>query len=228
MTIKNIYLVRHGESLANVNKAIHHELPDHRIGLSELGKKQALAAGQAFNNLYGVYSGDASKLAIWLSPYDRTRQTTDYFVSGLNKQVTQNIIYRRENIALCEQHFGLFDGIEDDELAKTFPIEFAHYNKAVEHEGKFWASMPMGESRFDVAMRVQTSFALIKEEAREKNIENVIIVTHGVAMRAIIMQWRNHPYEWFEQETNPGNCDIYRLAAQPKYDGYIHRTTLFE
>lgn len=225
MTIKNIYLVRHGESLANVNKAVHHDLPDHRIGLSELGKRQALAAGQAFNE---IYHDTFTKLAIWLSPYDRTRQTTDHFVEGLDKAITSGIEYRRENIALCEQHFGLFDGIEDEDLAKAYPAEFNHYNKAVEHEGKFWAAMPMGESRFDVAMRVQTTFALLKDEAREKNIENVIIVTHGVAMRAFIMQWRNHPYEWFEQETNPGNCDIYRLAAKPKDDGYIHRTTLLK
>lgn len=228
MTIKNIYLVRHGESLANVDKTVHFDLPDHRIALSDLGKRQAHAAGVALSTLLAKHHGEMlcarTKTALWVSPYDRTRQTADGLQSGLDEYAAKQIVSRRENIALCEQHYGLFDGVEDDELAAKFPIEYAHYQKAVEHEGKFWAAMPMGESRFDVAMRVQTIFAQLKEEAREDEIENVIVVLHGVSMRAFIMQWRNHPYEWFEQEKNPNNCDIYRLAQNPKDDGYVYRT----
>jgi broad specificity phosphatase PhoE len=228
MTIRNIYLIRHGESLANVDKTVHFELPDHRIALSDLGKRQALAAGVALSNILEDHHGgmlrSRTKTALWVSPYDRTRQTADGVQAGLDAVATDQIVSRRENIALCEQHYGLFDGVEDDELAAKFPVEHAHYIKAVEHEGKFWAAMPMGESRFDVAMRVQTIFAQLKEEAREEEIENVVIVLHGVSMRAFIMQWRNHPYEWFENEKNPNNCDIYHLAPNAKDDGYVYRT----
>lgn len=229
MTIRNIYLVRHGESIANVDKTVHFDLPDHRIPLSELGKRQAHAAGVALSKILADANPFAAHLprapvALWVSPYDRTRQTADGIQSGLDEYAARQIISRRENIALCEQHYGLFDGVDDEDLATKFPVEHAHYQKAVEHEGKFWAAMPMGESRFDVAMRVQTIFAQLKEEAREDKIENVIVVLHGVSLRAFVMQWRNHPYEWFEQEKNPNNCDIYHLAENPNDDGYIYRT----
>lgn len=226
--LKNIYLVRHGQSTANVNKAVHHELPDHAIPLSELGKRQAFAAGVALNGIIGPKVFESRPMRLWTSPYLRTRQTSDGIEAGLAPHVKAGMVSRAENIALCEQQFGLFDGIEDANLPIRFPVEHAHYALAEKHEGKFWPRMPMGESRFDVAMRVQTSFATFKEQALEDGIQNIIVVTHGVAMRAFIMSWRNHPYEWFERETNPGNCDIYRLSEDPSKDGYVHKTTILE
>ena len=225
--LQNVYLVRHGQSTANVNKAVHYEMPDHAIPLSELGKRQAVAAGHALNEVIDDLFGQGP-MRMWVSPYLRTRQTADGIESVLAKHIKAAMVPRSENIALCEQQFGLFDGIPDEELSEHFPREHAHYKLAEDFDGKFWPRMPMGESRFDVAMRVQTSFATFKEQAEEDGIRNIIVVTHGVAMRAFIMQWRNHPYEWFERETNPGNCDVYRLAANPTLDGYVHKTTLLD
>jgi len=36
-----IFLIRHGESVANVDKKVHLTVPDHAIGLSDLGHQQA-------------------------------------------------------------------------------------------------------------------------------------------------------------------------------------------
>src|SRR3546814_11602402 len=75
---------------------------------------------------------------------------------------------KREEIALREISFGLFDGYADDELQEHFPLEHSWYQKhlAVEKsdgaDGEFWAAMPMGESRAQVADRVKGVFGTIQ------------------------------------------------------------------
>lgn len=215
----NIYLVRHGESLANVNKAVHKELPDHAIGLSERGHLQASAAGRA---LAGLVPRN-EPLRIWTSPYARTRQTAAHIEAELRKVVPH--LDKREHINLCEQQFGLFDGVPDEELPKRFPEEHAHYDLAERHEGRFWARMPLGESRFDVAVRVHQAFGTFHRDAERHGIKNIVVICHGVTLRAFVMQWRHLTPEWFDAEKNPGNCDIYHLDANKDEIGrYVYRT----
>jgi broad specificity phosphatase PhoE len=42
---RNIILIRHGQSEANVDKTIYKTKPDYAMELTELGKQQALEAG---------------------------------------------------------------------------------------------------------------------------------------------------------------------------------------
>lgn len=219
--MQNIYLVRHGQSLSNVDKAVHASTPDHAIPLSDLGRQQASAAGAALRDI--LANEKDSRVRIWVSPYTRTRQTADRIQAELAPDFLR--LDRKEHIMLCEQQFGLFDGVPDEELATRFPLEHAHYSLAERFEGKFWARMPMGESRFDVALRVHQSFGTFHRDAERHGVENIIVVCHGVTLRAFVQQWRHLPYEWFEAEQNPGNCDIYHLGASEEQDrGYIHRS----
>jgi len=39
-----------------------------------------------------------------------------------------------------------------------------NYKKCEDVEGKFWARMPLGESRFDVALRVHQFFGTLHRE----------------------------------------------------------------
>ncbi|MCC5611046.1 histidine phosphatase family protein [Nostoc sp. CHAB 5834] len=213
--MKNIYLVRHGESLANVSKMVHSQTPDHAIPLSARGTAQAQGAGKVLGEL--LRAGDGSPVRLWTSPYRRTRQTATELKAGMGD--IGRPFDQREHINLCEQQFGLFDGYEDEELAEAFPVEHKHYALAVSHEGKFWPRMPMGESRFDVAVRVHQAFGTFHRDASRHGIENIIVVCHGVTMRAFIMQWLHLPYEWFEQQKNPGNCDIFHIACDEAGEG---------
>lgn len=249
-----IYLIRHGQSAGNVDKDIHNTMADHAIPLSALGKAQAFRAGQFFGELfhknYGtdedvaqkigtmlklddldaakIIAEHAASIRVWLSPYQRTRQTADGIFQGLNdyqQQVGESInVYmdRRENIRLCEQQFGLFDGIPDEELPIRYPDEHAHYKKCEDQEGRFWARMPLGESRFDVANRVHESFGTFHRDSERHGINTIIVVCHGVTLRAFVMQWLHLTPEWFDAEPNPGNCDI-RLIDGGKDEGYIYR-----
>lgn len=206
-----IYLVRHGESMGNVDKTVHRRLPDHAIPLSDRGVRQAKAAGKAFWDQW-----QCSPFRLWTSPYTRARQTADAFL-----EVAKPKFGRREHILLAEQQFGLFDGLSDEELAVQYPAEYAHYEKCASKEGRFWARMPLGESRFDVAQRVHQAFGTFHRDAERHGIQNIVVIAHGTTIRAFVMQWLHLPYEWFEREPNPRNCSI-RLIDNGKDEGYIH------
>lgn len=205
-----IYLVRHGETTANLDKKVYLETADHAVSLSDLGITQAKSAGdklvtELIKDIPG-YSRRTGPVRVWASPYNRTRQTAHEIRHQL---AAAGIVHDyREHINLCEQQYGLFDGIPDDELHLHYPKEHAHYAKCERHEGKFWARMPLGESRFDVAVRVHQAFGTWHRDAEKHGIKDLIVVTHGVTLRAIVMQWLHLTPEWFEAEKNPANCAI--------------------
>lgn len=219
--MQNIYLVRHGESTANIDKSVHITTPDHAIPLSQRGLQQAEAAGAALAELINVPATEP--LRIWTSPYARTRQTAACIESAVRKRHPH--LDRREHINLCEQQFGLFDGVPDEELPRRFPLEHAHYELAKNFEGRFWARMPLGESRFDVAVRVHEAFGTFHRDAERHGVKHIIVVCHGVTLRAFVMQWLHLTPEWFDNERNPDNCDVYHLPARGNgQGGYVYRT----
>jgi len=216
-----ILLVRHGESISNVDARIYADMSDHVIPLSEEGRTQAAKAGAFLRDYFGVLPRDESYSAVrmWTSPYRRTRETADAIESAIGGAISLD---RREHINLCEQQFGLFDGIPDEELPIRFPNEFAHYKKCVDHEGKFWARVPLGESRFDVAVRVRETFGTFLRDAERRQYKNIIVICHGVTLRAFVMQWLHLTPEWFEAEPTPGNGWI-RLIDDGGDQGYIYK-----
>jgi 2,3-bisphosphoglycerate-dependent phosphoglycerate mutase len=236
--VKRILLVRHGQSLGNVDPNVHQTHADHAIPLSDEGKAQAIRAGGFLRQWFKANVSPLVRPRLWTSPYLRTRQTADGIEEGMGTiwsgppgrafptpQEMMEVPFardRKENIALCEQQFGLFDGVPDDELPIRFPAEAAHYSKCEEFEGRFWARMPLGESRFDVAMRVHQAFGTWQRDAEKYGIDHLIVVGHGVTNRAIIMRWLHLPFEWFDQEPNPKNCSV-RLIEDNEDKGYVYK-----
>lgn len=213
----NIFLVRHGQSMGNLDISLYLTTADHAIPLSDLGKSQAIDAGRFLHGYFSANDNGGQQVRLWSSPYLRTRQTAD----GIEQACGDFITDRREDILLCEQQFGLFDGIPDEDLPKLFPEEYAHYEKCEKHEGRFWARMPLGESRFDVALRIRLFFGTIQRDAEKNGVDNVILVCHGVTLRAFVMSWLRLTPEWFEAEKIPANCAI-RLLSENVDEAYIH------
>lgn len=214
---QRIYLVRHGESEGNVDKTTHFRKPDHAIELTDIGHRQAIAAGAFLRQHFHESGLLGSPIRLWSSPYKRTRQTADGIIKGIGDDIFNN---KYEDISLREQQFGLFDGYEDAELAGKFPLEYAHYKKCEDFSGRFYATMPLGESRCQVAERVKPFFGTLVRDAETKDIQTVVIVSHGVTMRAFTMQWLHLTPEWFEAAKNPKNCSVYLLERDK--DGRNH------
>ncbi len=205
-----LFLVRHATSAANLDKSVNKMLPDSKVPLAPHGHEQAVAAGR--------YIGEqvaGQRVRMLVSPYLRTRQTANGVFQGIHQWGIDNepmsYFDRREDLALREISFGLFDGIPDEDLPKAFPLEYAHYKKHVDYEGEFYAPMPLGESRIQVADRVKSVFGTILRDAdplRLEPIRNFVIVSHGMTLRAFIMQWLHYTPEWYEESINPKNASV--------------------
>lgn len=232
-----IYLVRHGQSMSNIDKAVHLTTADHAIPLSLQGHEDAKRAGKIIMrdlhrldtenkktsaqggllpNKMGPF-GTLGRVRIWHSPYKRTVQTANEIEEELRGLPSLD---RREHVLLCEQQFGLFDGIPDEELSIRYPDEAAHYDKCLQFEGKFWARMPLGESRFDVANRVHHAFGTFHRDEAKWGIDTLVVVCHGVTLRAFVMMWLHKSVQWFEEEPNPKNGAV-RLIDDHEDYGYL-------
>jgi 2,3-bisphosphoglycerate-dependent phosphoglycerate mutase len=87
-------------------------------------------------------------------------------------------------------------------------------------EGKFWARLPQGESRFDVAKRIHQAFGTFHRDAEYHGIRDIVVICHGVTLRAFVMMWCHLPPEWFEAERNANNCAI-RFIDSGVDKGYL-------
>lgn len=216
-----IFLVRHGESEANLDRGINSRLPDHSVPLSPEGCRQAAETGRF---LAGSLA-PGRRTRIFISPYARTRQTSDEIEAALTGAGIR--FDKREAIELRELEFGLFDGIADGDLPRLFPREYEHYEKYRRFAGEFFAPMPLGESRCNVADRVKAAFGTILRDAapdRPNPIRDFIVVSHGVTIRCFRMQWMHYGWEWYGQQRNPGNCSVWLIEGQP---GHGYTDTLF-
>jgi len=212
-----ILLVRHGESLGNVDPKIHATTADHAVPLSARGVEQAREAGRVVDRYYRDQLGDEHPhVRLWVSPYLRTRETADALMETAGAWVTDRV----EHILLCEQQFGLFDGVPDADLPTRFPNEWGYFDMLCRFGGKFWARMPQGESRFDVAKRIHQAFGTFHRDALEHGIHEIVVICHGVTLRAFVMMWCHLSPEWFEAEKNPNNCAV-RLIDGGADHGYL-------
>lgn len=211
---RRIHLIRHGLSEANLDSAISLGKPDHAIELSPTGHDQATSAGSRLSKIINGTEGfQRLKVRLLVSPYVRARQTADAIQYELERSGLECV--RHESIQLREQSFGLFNGVPDERLREIHPIEHANHAKHVEYEGRFYAPIPMGESRAQVCDRVRASFASIHRDMNRKEdaITDTVIVSHGVTIRCFLTEWLHLPWEWCEREPNPWNCSINTLTG---------------
>ncbi|MBX4909629.1 MULTISPECIES: phosphoglycerate mutase family protein [Rhizobium] len=212
-----LFLVRHGESLGNINEQAYRQFGDHNVPLTEWGYRQAAEAGAVIASyLRGLPSEGFQKLHIWYSPFLRTRQSKDALLEVLPENFVGDV---REDYLLREQDFGLFTEIYDHaEQKQKFPEEFEKWARLRNNSGKFYARPPDGESRADVAQRVRLFLQTVMREA-ETGDHNVAIVGHGVTNRAVEMNFLHHSVDWFERSDNPGNSDV-TLIEGTRLQGY--------
>lgn len=207
-----IFLLRHGESEANLDKRINARQPDHSVPLSAEGHRQAASAGQF---LAQTLAG-GGRVRIVVSPYVRARQTSAAVERAFDDAAIR--YDRREAIELRELEFGLFDGVADADLPALFPLEYEHYEKYRRFAGEFFAPMPLGESRCNVADRVKAAFGTILRDAspdRPDPIRNFVVVSHGVTIRCFRLQWMHYGWEWYQQQRNPQNCSVQLIEGRP-------------
>jgi broad specificity phosphatase PhoE len=87
MKPKRIFLIRHGESIANLDRNHYSSLPGHQIPLTDEGINQVKECGLILRNKL-----ISNNIFFYLSPYFRTKQTYEGILSQLgdiNKKVRE-------------------------------------------------------------------------------------------------------------------------------------------
>ena len=210
----HIFLIRHGESVANVGDNLE-RLPDHLVELTENGKRQAYEAGKWLKDYCDEKGVDLTRARIWRSPYRRTRQTSEEFNKSLG------ITDIREDITLVEQKFGLFDSLPETEWGVTDAQAYDEFLRQVQNQGKFYARLPMGESPFDVAIRIHQFMGTIYRDYEKDGTDTLFVFTHGTTLRAFLLRWFHYSPEWYQKERNPKNCWIREIDGD-RDCGYIN------
>lgn len=211
----HIFLIRHGESMSNTGENYVKRIPDHLVSLTENGKRQAAENGKWLKGYCDKKQIDLSKARIWRSPFLRTRQTSEEFNKFLN------ISDVREDITLTEQQYGLFDSVHEEDWGRLYPNEYAEYKRQISNSGKFYARLPLGESPFDVAIRIHQFMGTVHRDLEKHGIDTLFIFTHGTTLRTFLLRWFHYSPEWYQEERNPKNCWI-REIVDGKDLGYIN------
>ena len=164
-----IYLTRHGETAWNKEGRIQGW---HDSNLTEKGIEDAKKLGKSLKNI------DFD--CIYCSPANRAIQTAN-FIRG--KKDTQIII----KDSLKEMGFGSWEGVEHVKVKELYPVQ--HYNLW----NKPHLYQPIDGECFErLFMRVKE---ILNEITMNTEYENVLVVSHAIAIKAIYALIKKHPLE---------------------------------
>ena len=162
-----LYIVRHGEARGNVERNFHGWFDS---DLTENGMAQISRLPDRFKNIHldAAYSSDLK----------RTRMTA----SVVAKEKGLSVI---EVPALREIHGGEWEDVPWDDLPVRFPESYGNWL-----ERPHLLEMPGGEKMTDFQDRVYRAVLKIAEENEGKN---VLIATHGTAIKVLLCKIRGVP-----------------------------------
>ncbi|MFI1801019.1 histidine phosphatase family protein [Streptomyces sp. NPDC020379] len=203
---RRIVLIRHGESVGNVDDTVYEREPDHALSLTEKGRKQAREAGVQLRELFGD-----EQVSAYVSPYRRTHQT--FHELGLDP----GRVRVREEPRLREQDWGNWQDPADVRRQKAYRDAYGH----------FFYRFAQGESGADVYDRVGAFLESLWRSFEDPgHPPNVLLVTHGLTMRLFCMRWLHWTVAEFECLSNPGNGETRALILGT--DGRYHLNRPFE
>lgn len=180
--ITTIYIVRHGESVGNLNRIC---LGHTDLDLTDLGYEQAKSTAEALSavDFAAVYSSDLIRAIHTAEPIARMRD-----------------LYINTDSSFRELYFGDWENASVLMLKERFHDEFMIGWRA--NFGTFTA--PKGESVVEMAQRMAAG---LKKIAQKHAGEKILVTSHAAAIRAL---WgkisRLEPKEWADAYPFPTNA----------------------
>lgn len=191
-----IILLRHGESVEDLDKDHHKYFEDDEMSLTELGKKQAQDAGDEINKeVANVTNND---VIFYTSPSKRVRETADGILSRLGGASQTSVHVLSE---IRKQDWGKVL-IED-----RSKIERERYETGV-----LRYSFPVGETSESYLVRFKKFIENLKSDIQKSPNTTRVIITHGFELRLILMNIFNWSEEYFESLEHPKNCEIKKIT----------------
>jgi broad specificity phosphatase PhoE len=173
--MKKIFLVRHGESQWNVLKKIQGQ---QNIPLTDKGLKQANLIGNRLVNekIDKIYSSDLL----------RAFNTAQIIGEKLKINVTPMKEFREIN-------FGIWEGISNEKILSQYYDEFVIWRKMPEK-----LMIENAETLKEVQSRAMDG---IKKIIEDKENENILIVSHSVTLKTMILGLLNIDLTYFKNLT---------------------------
>jgi broad specificity phosphatase PhoE len=185
MSIKNIYIIRHGETAFNKLNIVQGSGVD--TELNETGHKQA----GLFFDAYGHMPFDV----VYTSALRRTHQS----VNGFLKKGLEHIILPQLN----EISWGVFEGKQQTESQRM--VYWQMINQW--NSGNIDAKIPEGESPRELQLRQQSALDTILNNPHQ----NILICMHGRALKSFLCLMLNVPLT--QMETFPhSNLCLYHVT----------------
>jgi len=182
-----IILLRHAESLGNVDELAYCRIPDHALPLTARGEAQAGAEGARLRELL-----NGTPVAAYVSPYVRAVRTFNLLDLGpIERYVPEP--------RLREQDWGNLQDPIEQEIQKRKRHEFGHFFYRLAH----------GESGADVDDRVASFLTELEKrvESDPEHPDTALVVSHGLTMRLLCRRMFSWSIELFESLSNPPHCD---------------------
>jgi broad specificity phosphatase PhoE len=192
----HLYLVRHGQTEANVR----HQLAGHTdVPLDALGQSQARQVGERMRS--------EALQAIITSPLQRARHTAEAIGQ-------HHALVPHEDHRLKEMHFGVAEGLTLSEAGVLHP-EILTLLKDPTIADYAW---PGGDRRSDFHARVFTAFTDIAQRHRDQSLA---VVAHGGVISSIVAQLDGgspNDYETYQI----ANCSVTHLEVT-HHGIHLHR-----
>jgi broad specificity phosphatase PhoE len=175
--VARFFLVRHGETEGE-SSIRYHGITD--VPLSELGREQMRRAARAIE----ARRGEVNFGKVFSSPLVRASEGAR-IITGKTAGETGPIVTIEE---FAEVHFGLFEGLTDDEIRERYPDHFAIWN--ADRLAPDYA-YPEGESRTNFAARVERGLDRVLAIWTPGLDEDALLVAHRGVIRAIVRKLTN-------------------------------------
>jgi probable phosphoglycerate mutase len=172
MTVRELWLSRHGESVANAAatradreglERIEIDIRDADVSLSATGREQAAALGTWMAQHRSAID------VFWVSPYRRARETLEV---ALGDDGPPALIAVDER--LRDRELGILDLLTRRGVARFHPEEAERRR----HLGKFYHRPPGGESWADVALRLRSFLS----DALDGPGKSAMVVAHDAVV----------------------------------------------
>lgn len=181
-----IYFVRHGETEWNVKK-IFQGIKD--SPLTEKGESQARKLKEKLNEIDFDY--------FYSSSLGRTVQTLKILTED-----RKNIILK-EIKDFREINMGEMEGVPREEFERRYPVQF---NNLWRNGKDYDPSEFKGENFQEVLDRVKQGLKFLTEN--HKDGDNILVVSHGIALEAIFASINKEGVETFSERKVPENTSV--------------------
>ena len=186
--MKTLYVIRHGETDQNLANVVQGK--GINASLNATGRKQAASLAKRFANEPIDF--------VFTSTLRRTQETVSFFI---NKGLPWQSTYLIDEIG-----WGELEGKPAMESREPFYALLAEWKK-----GNFEAKIPGGENPLELQERHQRFI----QHYRSLPHKNILICTHGRAMRILLSTMLQTPLTEMDQYNHRNTC-VYKLQDDGK------------